>query len=363
MASPLSASNVKWNVCIYDIQTEVIMALNESIKEENLSAQCTYNSMVDVYMYPTAYGLFFILGLPGNCLSLYVAWVLMRKGNTLAVYLVSLSLSDLLYIITLPLWILLARKYPVSDTLCSLIGVIMYNSFYVGSGLLCCISVDRYLAVVFPLHFARVHTVQTAILVCGSVWIIEIVLHIGLLAYTSQLQTFSSSRLCDAKIPMSTQSAHVAIMRAVLGFLFPTFLMAICFQQIIISLQKSLSTVASECRKIRNLLLLLFLIYMVSFTPFQVVMFLRGLLEPGRCDNARLLRDSYIVFVATTTINSVVDPIVYCLMTESAKAEIMRVFTNCRINFHKAVTSVRSSDSSSAWLQRVLFRLKIPTLV
>ncbi|XP_062862800.1 ovarian cancer G-protein coupled receptor 1-like [Trichomycterus rosablanca] len=324
------------------------MASNESINEDEFSSLCTYNDTVDAYMYPTAYGLFFIFGLPGNCLSLYVAWVLMRRGNTLAVYLVSLSVSDLLYIITLPVWIMLAIRQPVNDTICSLIEVIMYNSFYVGSGLLCCISVDRYLAVVFPLHFTKVHKVRTAILVSTIVWLIEIVLHIGLLAYTSELQTFSSSRLCDTRIPMTTQSAHAAIVRAVLGFLIPTFLMAFCFQQIVVSLQKSVSTVASERQKIRNLLLLLFLIYMVSFTPFQVVMFLRGLLEPESCDYAKGFRDYYMVFVATTTINSVADPVVYCLMTESAKAEILRIFTSFRTQFHKTVSIMRSSSSSTA---------------
>ncbi|KAG9268750.1 ovarian cancer G-protein coupled receptor 1-like [Astyanax mexicanus] len=253
---------------------------------------CTFNDTVDASMYPTAYSLFFILGLPGNCLSLYVAWILMRRGNSLAVYLVNLSVSDLLYTISLPVWIILAQKQPVDDTLCSLIDVIMFNSFYVGSGLLCCISMDRYLAVVFPLYFNSVHKVRTAALV--------------------SLES------------MSRKQAHVAIIRVVLGFLIPVLLMAFCFQQIIMSLRASTSTLASERRKIRNLLLLLLLVYLVSFAPFQIVMFLRGLLEPDSCSAARRLRDYYMVFVATTTINSVADPVVYCLLSESAKTELKR---------------------------------------
>lgn len=310
------------------------------------NSSCIYDDVVEAYMYPTAYSLFFITGLPGNCLSLYVAWVQMRKGNSLAVYLVNLSISDLLYTITLPVWIMLAKKHTVNDTLCSLIAVIMYNSFYVGSGLLCCISMDRYLAVVYPLYFARAHKVQTAALVSMFVWLVELSLQIGFLAYTNELQKFSSSRLCEAQIPMDSHSSSVAIIRVVLSFLIPLLLMAFCFHQIMRSLRESVSTVASERVKIRKLLCLLLVVYMVSFTPYQVVMLVRGLLEKNNCDTAKQLINWYMVFVATTTINSVLDPAVYCLITESGKAEILRVYTMCQRQLSRAV-SVMSFSSTN----------------
>ncbi|KAF7704567.1 hypothetical protein HF521_021639 [Silurus meridionalis] len=310
-------------------------------------SSCVYNDTVDAYMYPAAYSLFFIFGLPANCLSLYIACVLMRRGNSLSVYLVNLSISDLLYIISLPVWIMLAKRQTVNDTLCSLIAVIMYNSFYVGSGLLCCISMDRYLAVVFPLYFARAHKMKTAALVSMLVWLTEITLHIGLLAYTKNLQQFSSKRLCEVTIPLDSQTAHMAIIRVVLSFLIPLFLMAFCFHQIIMCVGKSVSIVASEREKLRNLLLLLLLVYIVSFTPYQAVMFVRGLLETDNCTIFKQLRNSYMVFVATTTINSVLDPIVYCLMTESAKTEILKIYTNCQYRLNKAVSLLRLSFSSN----------------
>lgn len=346
--TPTSAQqhNLK-NICLLSSDTNFIKAIMDKNTSHNTS--CMYNDTVDVYMYPAAYSLFFIFGLPGNCLSLYVAWVQMQRGNSLGVYLLNLSISDLLYIITLPVWIILALRQTVNDTLCSLIEVIMYNSFYVGSGLLCCISVDRYLAVVFPLYFARAHKVRTAALVSMLVWLTEISLHIGLRMYTDELQRFSSRRLCDVKTPMDSHRAHVAIVRVVLSFLIPLFLMVFCFHQIMMSLRKSPSTAASERDKICNLLLLLLLVYMVSFTPFQVVMFVRGLLENNNCDIAKQLRNSYMVFVATTTINSVLDPVVYCLITESAKTEILRLYMKCQGQLIKTVSVMRKSSSSTTW--------------
>ncbi|XDV43746.1 hypothetical protein PO909_012168 [Leuciscus waleckii] len=257
-------------------------------------------------MYPTAYSIFFIIGFPANCLSLYVACVLMKKGNNLAVYLINLCVGDLL-----------------------VIAVVMFNSFYVGSGFLCCISMDRYLAIVFPLHFMRVREVRTAVMVSVIVWLVEITLHLGLLAYRDEIWNFSASRMCEEPMIMTKVSANVAITRAVLGFLIPVLIMTFCFMEII-----------SERRKICFLLLFLLFTYLVAFTPFQVVMFIRGLLEPGDCGVAQNLRGVYMVFVATTTINSVLDPIIYCLISESAKTEMKSLFKCCGKQFSKIYSSV-----------------------
>lgn len=291
-------------------------------------------------MYPTVYSLFFIVGFPANCLSLYVAWVLMKRGNNLAIYLINLSVGDLLYILTLPVWIMMALGQEVNDSLCSIIAVVMFNSFYVGSGFLCCISMDRYLAIAFPLHFIRVREVRTAVLVSTIVWLVEIAVHVGLLAYTDGIRNFSTSRMCEEPEIMSSAGAIVAITRAVLGFLVPALIMAFCFMEIIRSLKKSTSTVVSERRKICFLLLSLLFTYLVAFTPFQVVMFIRGLLEPGNCSAAQNLRDVYMVFVATTTINSVLDPIIYCLISDSAKTEMKKLFKCCGDHVSKMYSSV-----------------------
>ncbi|XP_071354856.1 G-protein coupled receptor 4-like [Trachinotus anak] len=315
------------------------------LNQTNLSTStsCTVDSSVDQLMYPAAYSLFFIVGFPANCLSLYVAWMLMRNGNNMAVYLVNLSISDLLYTISLPVWIELARQMPVDGGLCSLVDVIMYNSFYVGSGLLCCISVDRYLAVVYPLHFHWVREVRTAAVVSSAVWVLEIIIHIILLNHTGALQAFSSSYLCEARVPMTQEYAVFALTRVSLGFLVPIFIMAFCFQQIMQSLKQSTSIPAEERRKVGRLLLSLLLTYIAAFVPYQTVMLLRAILEPGSCIWARKLRDPYLVTVATTTINSTLDPILYCLINESAQREVRKAVEKGR----GVLMWTKQSDSSN----------------
>ncbi|CAJ1073389.1 C-X-C chemokine receptor type 2-like [Xyrichtys novacula] len=288
------------------------------------STSCTVESSVESNMYPTAYSLFFIVGFPANALSLYISWVLIRSGNSMAVYLFNLSISDLLYIISLPVWIELALKKQVDPSLCSLIAVIMYSSFYIGSGFLCCISVDRYLAVVYPFHFHWVREIWTAVFVSIVVWTLEVSIHIILLNHTGALHAFSSRYLCDERLPMTPQDTNLHLTRVTLGFLVPVFIMTFCFQQIMQSLCQNITILEEERRKVGVLLLSLLLTYIVAFLPFQTVMLLRALLEPGACNWAVKLRDPYLVTVAMTTLNSTLDPIIYCLISKSAQKEIRK---------------------------------------
>lgn len=88
----------------------------------------------------------------------------MRQRNELGVYLINLSVADLLYISTLPLWIdyfLQRDDWIHGQESCKLFGFIFYTNIYVSIAFLCCISLDRYLAVAYPLRFAKVRRIKT----------------------------------------------------------------------------------------------------------------------------------------------------------------------------------------------------------
>lgn len=89
-----------------------------------------------------------------------------RQRNELGIYLINLSVADLLYIATLPLWIdyfLHHDNWIHGQESCKLFGFIFYTNIYVSIAFLCCISLDRYLAVAYPLRFVKVRRIKTGL--------------------------------------------------------------------------------------------------------------------------------------------------------------------------------------------------------
>lgn len=280
---------------------------------------------VNTLFYPIVYSVFFIVGFPANCLSFYIAWILALRGNEVAVYLVNLCVSDLLYILSLPVWIQNSLRPHVGNTLCSLTYFIMDNSFYIAASFLCCISADRYLAVVYPLYFATLRSVKFAVQMSIVIWVVELSLHIIYLYYEDMLYSFSEERLCDNKPPIPEKVAIVNLIRCLTGFLLPLLLMFFFYMRILKSVFASTGTEDSEKRKIMRLLFLLLMTYFVSFAPYQTIMFLRSIWEPRNCAFAEQMRHPYLLSVALTTLNSVLDPVFYCFVSESAKNEINKL--------------------------------------
>lgn len=169
------------------------------------------------------YSLAFSLGLPANLLSLWGLYQLGRsnRGFTQLVYILNLLLSDLLQLLTLPLWILYLqrdRHWPHGSIACHLVGYVVYVNVYASIGFLCLIALDRCLAIVHPLSSRRVRKVQLSALSGVVVWaLVFFFCLIGL--YPSVFEP--QHGLCQEQYPVTERFAYFKIATVVLGFLIP----------------------------------------------------------------------------------------------------------------------------------------------
>ncbi|KAM6932972.1 lysophosphatidic acid receptor 4-like [Xenentodon cancila] len=140
----------------------------------------TPTSSMEDHFYAAVFGCIMTIGLPLNAVSL---WILLRHHNfksPTAVFMVNLAVSDLLLIITLPMrvYFYATGKWDLGYGVCLLSTIFFRNNIRSSSFFITFISVDRLLAVVYPLRSRHLRTPSNAVKVAVLVWLCVIVMSI-----------------------------------------------------------------------------------------------------------------------------------------------------------------------------------------
>ncbi|XP_048378282.1 G-protein coupled receptor 4 [Stegostoma tigrinum] len=291
---------------------------------------CDVDSRLDSLFPPTLYIFVIVIGLPTNCLALWAAYLQVKQKNELGVYLLNLSISDLLYIATLPPWInyfLHQDNWILGPESCKLFGFILYTNIYISIAFLSCISVDRYLAVAHPLRFAKIRRIKTAVITSLVVWTIEIGANCAPLFHNELFEDRFNHTFCFEKYPMEKWVAQMNLYRVFIGFLFPWILMLFSYQGILKAIKGNLSTEKGEKVKIKRLALGLIIILLLCFAPYHIILLLRSVMylsRPWDCSFEENIFTAYHVSLALTSLNCVADPILYCLVNEGARSDMTK---------------------------------------
>lgn len=268
-----------------------------------------------------------IMAIPSNAFSLYVAWQHIRQKNELGVYLFNLALNDLSFTIGLSMWLdFLWRGVWVHGGYACLLSInILYTNFYTSEALLCCIAIDRYLAVVHPFKYTFLRKIGTAAAVSIAIWVAVVCFNAATIAwedsYHENIFTFS---LCfSMSFPMSKHLFQANIVRFFLGFIVPVLLVVFSTLGICEAVESNQATEEQEHKQISRQLTVVLLCLLICFGPIHVIMLLQTLADDCRSATWLLYLDK--VSVAVSALNCLADPLLYCFITRSGKANVNRV--------------------------------------
>ncbi|XP_073465727.1 psychosine receptor [Aquarana catesbeiana] len=289
----------------------------------NQSHNCTPDHDFDKVLFPIIYITVIVASVPANLISLYVSYLQVTKKNELGIYLFNLSFADLFYTSTLPLWVnfsLSHDSWNFSEWLCRLSVFMMHTNLYSSAGFLTCISLDRYLAVVYPLRYRHLRTRRVAVLVSLVVWIIQSASNI-IIVIKHETYNDTGDLLCYDRFPMEPWQATFSIFNVCVGHFLPLLIMVVCYYRIYVAVNLNQATATKDKRKIKHLLLCIVVTFVVSFTPYHVVLFLRAIYEPNNCPFAMKIFKSYKLTLALSSVNCVADPLLYCFVSEIGRAD------------------------------------------
>ncbi|XP_020501296.2 probable G-protein coupled receptor 132 [Labrus bergylta] len=275
------------------------------------------------------YSLIFSLGLPSNLLSLWGLYHLGRSsgGGCQLVYILNLLLSDLLQLLTLPLWIIYlqsAHRWPYGRLTCELVGYVFYVNIYASVMFLCLIALDRCLAIVYPLSSRRVRTIRVAAMSGVAVWTLTFLFSLSGLLPT----VFDPDRLlCLEHYPVSPSYARFKITTVALGFLLPCTILGYTSAHIGVTLRRSPSLSDHERHKIVGILVLITVNFMVVFGPYHLVCgyrFVSLLLTDEPCGLERSIFLIHRICYGLTSLNTLLDPLFYIFLCSDARTELQK---------------------------------------
>ncbi|XP_005991265.1 lysophosphatidic acid receptor 6-like [Latimeria chalumnae] len=267
-------------------------------------------------LYTSVYSIVLLFGLPLNVTAI---WIFLRRlglRTATVIYMFNLAVSDLLFILSLPLRIyyFATAHWPFGNFLCIVPGVLFSVNIYSSSFLITLISVDRYLAIVHPLKSRGFRSCKAAKLSCGAVWVIIFALcfPIGTL-HTVNKNKCNISR-CFEDFSVSEWKSASAIIAIVMlfGVLIPFIIVSFSTVAIIkkIGQSKRNSRTVNENRLLR-LVAINFGVYTICFVPLNIILIPYSIAKAKNVSLESGLFAAHIITMCLSAANSLFDPLIY----------------------------------------------------
>uniref|UniRef100_A0A672T5I5 Probable G-protein coupled receptor 132 n=1 Tax=Sinocyclocheilus grahami TaxID=75366 RepID=A0A672T5I5_SINGR len=246
------------------------------------------------------------LGLPANLITVFLTVLEVCQKNVLGIYLFSLSVCDLMYLGTLPLWAIyinMGHRWEWGSLSCKLMGYVFFNNMYISIFLMCCVSADRFVAVIYAVESRGLRRMRHAVITTVVIVVVIAVGHVPVFSMTE-----------------GDQATGLNYARFFIGFFIPLCILIVTNLAIIAKVQTSTGLKPQTKIKIRNLAFAVILFFLVCFTPYHVILLLRAInfhFSNGKCDFERRIYTPYTISLGLSTINSAISPVFYVLSSNS----------------------------------------------
>ncbi|NXA88360.1 GPR55 protein, partial [Melanocharis versteri] len=274
----------------------------------------------------------FILGLVLNSLALSAFCCFWKKQTKTSVYMVSLALSDVLLLLSLPLKLHYSVT-AVPGLLCSFIQALYFVNTYTSIFIIVCITVERYICIRHPFKGQANRSPRWAVLICCFIWAAAWIC-------SSPIYMFHKKEPIKCFHNMSEQAWSIPFIVSVeiFGFLIPLAVMVFCSAQTIWIL---LNNKTEDRRKVEErgalrVIVINLVVFLVCFTPFHLGICLQCLVRQQVIVGCRM-KQTIILFLQVSmtfaNLNCCLDAIFYYFAAKELckKAHLKRVVELCPV--------------------------------
>ncbi|XP_048357753.1 platelet-activating factor receptor [Sphaerodactylus townsendi] len=331
--------------------TTVVMS-NDS-EEKNTSVlsvhnqECHVDSEFRYTLFTAYYSIIFILGFVSNT---YVLWIFSRvyatkKLNEIKIFMINLTTADLLFLVTLPMWIVYYHHkgdWIMPNFLCNVGGYLFFVNTYCSVAFLGVITYNRFQAVTKPITAAQSTTRRRGIYVTLAIWVLIAVPAIYFLVddgTTDEVVKGRSFRRCFERYDTTGDISPVLGFHVVICVcFFITFLVVLVCNAFIIRTLLSQPVQARKSARVRQralwMVCTVLAVFIICFVPHHVLdlpwtlMVLKA--WKISCRTQQMVNDLHQVTLLLLGANCVLDPVIYCFLTKKFRKHLSENLKNIK---------------------------------
>ncbi|XP_062820436.1 galanin receptor 2b-like [Anolis carolinensis] len=281
---------------------------------------------------PVVFSLIFLLGTVGNSLVLAV---LLRNGqmghNSTNLFILNLSLADFFFIICcvpFQATIYSLEGWVFGSFMCKAVHFFIYLTMYASSFTLAAVSVDRYLAIRYPLRSRELRTPCNAVAAMAVIWSLSVIFSGPYLSYYDLIE-WESSHICvpgweEWKRKIMDTSTFT------FGYVIPVLIVSLSYTRTIkylwtaVDPLENMSESKKAKRKVTKMIIIVTVLFCLCWLPYHVVIlrYLYGDFPFNQTTYAFRLLSHCMAYA-----NSCLNPIVYALVSKHFRKGFKKVFS------------------------------------
>lgn len=299
---------------------------------------------------PVIFSVVILFGCIGNILVILVILKNRNRArNTTNVFILNLSVADLtflLFCVPFHATIYTVQSWPFGDFMCRSVHFLQYSSMIASVLTLVAMSVDRFMAVSFPIHTKLARNVAPALSVCAIIWIIS-------LAMASPWPIFYTVRIYTQYGP---EPIHICaddwghrrsdrpiyfLVLFFLGYAIPLVAIFLFSTMTVFNLwatkapdRTNVSQATKNKRKATRLVIVLVAVFGISWLPFHVTWLWANYFPRSFLNTYTFYYLRVFSFVLSYT-NSMVNPFIYAFFSQNFQRAFRKAIKCCEAKRRK----------------------------
>ncbi|KAK1162841.1 melanin-concentrating hormone receptor 1-like [Acipenser oxyrinchus oxyrinchus] len=309
-----------------DSMESVVTTANITDLDQNQSNtdSTKYIAYSSIFM-PTVFGIIWLLGIIGNVIVIFTVFSKSKfrcRSSVPDIFIINLSVVDLLFLLGMPFLIhqLLGNGvWHFGETVCTIITALDTNSQFTSTYILTAMTLDRYLATVYPLTSVRFRRPAVAVLIICILWVISFLSITPVWMYAQLIPLPGGVLGCGIRLPNpETDIYWYTLYQFFIAFAIPFTLISVAYWRILLRMTSSeaLTTQKSariKTKKVTRIAITICLAFFCCWAPFYVLQLIQLAVDQPTLS----FYYAYRVAISLGYANSCLNPFIYIVLCET----------------------------------------------